>query len=72
MKHRAHTVKNDEHTVFPQTWLIPEQSGLQYGLNSKFLLFKTQSNCWTATLSLQSRWHWVPSQRCSSAELSRL
>ena len=24
--------KNVEHTVFPQTWLIPEQSGLRYGL----------------------------------------
>jgi len=39
-----HTSKNSEHTVFPQTWLIPEQSSLQYGLQPKlqsFLFFKT-------------------------------
>ena len=35
-----------EYTVFPQTWLIPEQSSLQYGLEPKiqsFLFFRTQS-----------------------------
>jgi len=39
-----HTAKNAEHTVFPQTWLVPKQSSLQYGLQPKiqsFLLFKT-------------------------------
>jgi len=42
--HSTFTAKNVEHTIFPQTWLIPEQSGLQYGLQPKiqgFLLFNT-------------------------------
>ena len=42
-----HTAKNAEYTLFPQTWLFPEQSSLQCGLQRKiqsFLFFKTESD----------------------------
>jgi len=34
-----HTAKYADYTVFPQTWLFPEQSSLQYGLQRKIQSF---------------------------------